>query len=192
MKRLIINSFIICFLTFLASGLIAQSKSEMKSLVETMNKDIIELVKAGRYEALGKYYDMDAISLPNYRQMEVGYKLILNNNLGRKNGGYKIVDGRRTTTELIIGEEIMVDIGTYSLTADFPGLKEPRVDQGKYLNVWKKDKEGQWRIVAETWNADKSPNAPAGRPTMSPIDARDKSGANPDAKPVMDTKDGKK
>jgi ketosteroid isomerase-like protein len=161
MKRLIINTIALSLLTFLSIGTYAQSKEDMKSLVTKMNQEMIELVKAGRYEATAKYYDIDAISLPNYRAMEKGFKLILNNNNGRKKGGYQVLDGKKTTIDLILGQDMMVDIGSYTLTLNFPGLKEPKVDNGKYLNVWKKDKEGNWRIVAETWNADKSPNAPA-------------------------------
>lgn len=193
MKRLIINAFAICMFMVISFGSFAQSKDEMKSMVAKMNQEMIDLVKTGRFEAMGKYYDENAISLPNYRAVEVGYRLILSNNLGRKKGGYQVLDGKKTTTELILSEGMMVDIGTYSLTMNFPGLAEPRVDNGKYLNVWKKDKEGAWRIVAETWNADKSPNAPAQRQGQGQLGGpamREKPA--PDQKPVMDTKDGKK
>lgn len=138
----------------------AQTKQEMRMVVAQMNKELIDLAIAGRYEAMAKYYDVNAISLPNYRVMEKGWSLILNNAQGRMKGGYKIIGGQKTTSDLILGLDMMVDIGAYSLTVTFPGLAEPKTDIGKYMNVWKKDKEGNWRIVAETWNADKSPNAP--------------------------------
>jgi len=200
MKRLIFNAISVSLLVMISFGSYAQSNDEMKSLVAQMNKEMMELVKAGRYEAMGKFYDKDAVSLPNYRAMENGYKLILNNNLGRQKGGYKILDGSKTTVELFVGEDMMADLGTYTLTMTFPGLAEPKVDNGKYLNVCRKDSEGAWRIVAETWNADKNPNAPAqtrgqaGTSTGSTIKANP--GTAPqtgtEQKPVMETKDGKK
>jgi ketosteroid isomerase-like protein len=196
MKRLIINAIAICLFALISVGTFAQSKEEMKVIVAKMNQEMIDLVKAGRYEAMSKYYDENAISLPNYRAMEKGYKLILNNNLGRKQGGYKILDGQKTTVELFVGEDMMVDIGSYTLTMDFPGLPQPKVDNGKYMNVWKKDAQGAWRIIAETWNADKSPNPPPqskgsvsegmGSPTKS------NPGTGTEQKPAIDTKDGKK
>lgn len=161
MKNLFINVLAVCLFSVISLGMLAQSKEEMQLKVATMNKEMMDLVIAGRYEAMGKYYDLEAVSLPNYRAMEKGYKLILNNNLGRKTGGYKILDGKKTTLELFVGTDMLADIGSYTLTIDFPGLTEPKVDNGKYMNVWRKDKEGNWRIVAETWNADKSPNAPS-------------------------------
>jgi ketosteroid isomerase-like protein len=207
MKRLIINVFAICLLALISLGAFSQSKEDMKILVAQMNQEMIDLVKAGRYEAMGKYYDEEAISLPNYRAIEKGYKLILNNNLGRKNGGYKVLDGKKNTMELFVGADMMVDLGSYTMTLDFPGLTQPKVDNGKYLNVWRKDKEGNWRIIAETWNADKSPNAPPqGQPAPAPgssIKSNPGTAAPSGApakppqsgtqqQPVMDTKDGKK
>lgn len=175
MKRLIIRVFAIALFALISAGTYAQSvKEDTKTLITRMNKEMMSLVISGRYEAMGKYYDMNVISLPNYRAVEKGYKLILNNNLGRKQGGYQVLDGEKVSTDLIIGEDMIVDIGTYTMSLNFPGLAKPKVDTGKYLNVWKKDSEGSWRIVAETWNADKSPNAPAqskgqGQPAGSTI-----------------------
>ncbi len=167
MKRLIYSFLAVSFCTILTTGIFAQAATDMKTLVATMNQDLIEMAKTGRFEAMAKYYDKEAISLPNYRAMEKGYSTILTNNQGRKSGGYKIVDGGKTTIELFVGKDMMVDIGSYTLTMDFPGLPQPKVDTGKYMNVWRKDAEGNWRIIAETWNADKSPNAPA-QPQVRP------------------------
>lgn len=201
MKSLIIKAVAISLLSFLFTGSYAQSNQEMRAQVALMNKDMIEMAKAGRFEAMGKYYDENAISLPNYRIMEKGYKLILNNNLGKLKGGYKIIDGQKTTTDLIMGLDMMVDIGTYTLTVTFPGISEPKTDMGKYMNVWKKDREENWRIVAETWNADKSPNVPAQpngqlKPGSTGENIKTSPGMQPQTgsqpQPVMDTKDGKK
>jgi ketosteroid isomerase-like protein len=164
MKRLTINAIAVSLLMLVSFRTFSQSNTEMKSFITKSNQEMMDLIKSGNYNALDKYYDADAVSLPNYRAAENGSKLILNNNLGRQKGGYQVLDGQKTTTKLVVGEDMMVDIGTYTMTLTFPGLTEPKVDNGKYLNVWKKDKTGMWKLVAETWNADKSPNAPATKP----------------------------
>lgn len=186
MRRLFFSLISLSLILLSATGTYAQSaKQDMKTLVKTMNQEMMELVKAGRYEALAKYYDAEAISLPNYRVMEQGFKLILNNSNGRKSGGYKVLDGQKTTVELFVGTDMMVDIGTYTLTMDFPGLPQPKVDNGKYMNVWRKDAEGNWRIIGETWNADKSPNAPAERGQTKPSQTP---GSSIQAKPAEQNK----
>ena len=168
MKKLIFSVIEFGLIVIAGQGVFAQSENELRSLIATKNKEMIDLVVAGRYEALGKYYDQDAVSLPNYRQMEKGYKLILNNNNGRKAGGYQVIEGQKTTIEFFATKEMLVDIGAYTLTVTFPGLQQPKIDSGKYMNVWRLDSEGNWRIVAETWNADKSPNAPAPVKSQTP------------------------
>jgi hypothetical protein len=164
MKNLIIRFLAILFLSAISFHSFSQTKEEAKVMIIKMNDEMMELLKGGRYEAMAKYYDPNVVSLPNYRIMERGWQLILTNNLGRKKGGYAIADGKKITTDIIFVEDMIVDYGQYTLTINFPGLQQPKIDNGKYMNVWKKDKEGAWRIVAETWNADKSPNAPSQQP----------------------------
>jgi len=185
MKRLIINTIAACLLMLVSIGAFAQSESEMKSFIKKANQEMIDLIKEGKYESLDKYYDVDAVSMPNFRPAENGYKLILNNNLARQKSGFKILDAEKTTTNLIVGEDMIVDIGTYTKKVLSPGMTEPRVDNGKYLNVWKKDKAGVWKLVAETWNADQSPSAPA-------IKGQPKPAGTPAPNPGVVPVDGKK
>lgn len=50
--------------------------------------------------------------------------------------------------------------GTYELTMNVAGGK-PVNDRGKYVAVWKKQTDGTWKCVADTWNTD----LPAAAPT---------------------------
>lgn len=51
--------------------------------------------------------------------------------------------------------------GTYELSeTDASG--RPIVDQGKYLEVWRKQADGSWKCVADMFNTDLSSVAPAG------------------------------
>jgi len=44
--------------------------------------------------------------------------------------------------------------GTYELTMNPPGAA-PIEETGKYIEVWHKDKNGQWRTIRDIFNADK-------------------------------------
>ena len=50
-------------------------------------------------------------------------------------------------------------IGTYKLTQDDPA-GNPATDRGKYVTIWKKQKDGQWKIALDIWNSDQPPPAP--------------------------------
>jgi ketosteroid isomerase-like protein len=50
--------------------------------------------------------------------------------------------------------------GTYEATMN--GAAE----KGKYVTVWKKQSDGQWKVSEDIFNADAAPNAPASQPVM--------------------------
>lgn len=43
--------------------------------------------------------------------------------------------------------------GTYEVKFNDPSGK-PGNDRGKYLQVWKKQADGSWKCVMDTWNSD--------------------------------------
>jgi len=38
-----------------------------------------------------------------------------------------------------------------------PGMDKPMDDQGKYLTIWEKQKDGSMKVKVETWNSDADP-----------------------------------
>lgn len=50
--------------------------------------------------------------------------------------------------------------GTYSLTIRIEGAPEPITDTGKNLAVWRRQENGSWKMVVDTFNSD-LPLAPA-------------------------------
>jgi uncharacterized protein (TIGR02246 family) len=52
--------------------------------------------------------------------------------------------------------DLAYDVGRYSMSVPQPdGRKRP--DRGKYLTVWKRQSDGEWKIVADTWSSDLPP-----------------------------------
>ncbi len=43
---------------------------------------------------------------------------------------------------------------TYSLTVKMPGAEEPVVDTGKGMEIWKKQKDGSWKVSCDVFNSD--------------------------------------
>jgi ketosteroid isomerase-like protein len=50
--------------------------------------------------------------------------------------------------------------GTYELTTNDPSGK-PNNDRGKYLEVWEKQTDGNWKCRADMWNSDLTASTPA-------------------------------
>jgi ketosteroid isomerase-like protein len=57
--------------------------------------------------------------------------------------------------------ELVYDVGVYTVITKASKGKAQTVDGGKYLAVWKKQADGNWKAVASTWNSDNP--VPTGR-----------------------------
>jgi uncharacterized protein (TIGR02246 family) len=48
--------------------------------------------------------------------------------------------------------DLAYDVGTYTMNLPHDGGK--RQDKGKYLTVWHRLADGEWKIVADAWSSD--------------------------------------
>ena len=59
-----------------------------------------------------------------------------------------------TQAEASKGGDFVYTVGTYSMTVSNPKGKTPVTDKGKYLTVFKKQRDGSWKAVADMMNSD--------------------------------------
>ncbi len=52
------------------------------------------------------------------------------------------------------GGDLVYTQGTYTMTASDPKTKKPMTDKGKYLTVYRKQADGSWKALADTFNSD--------------------------------------
>ncbi len=64
--------------------------------------------------------------------------------------------GELNTLEAKVAGDIGYRVGTYNLNAN--GVP---VDTGKYIEVWHRGSDGEWRIASDIWNSDNPPAPPA-------------------------------
>ena len=57
-----------------------------------------------------------------------------------------------TKAEVSRGGDLGYTIGTYELAMTDPTGK-PMTDRGKYVTVWKKQRDGSWKVVADIFNS---------------------------------------
>jgi ketosteroid isomerase-like protein len=63
------------------------------------------------------------------------------------------VGWQATKVEASRGGDLAYSVGTYELTMN-DAKGKPVTDHGKYLTVWKKQPDGQWKVVADIYNSD--------------------------------------
>jgi uncharacterized protein (TIGR02246 family) len=59
-----------------------------------------------------------------------------------------------TRMEASKGGDMIYSQGTYSGTMTNPKTKKSMTDKGKYLTVYRKQADGNWKAVADTYNSD--------------------------------------
>jgi uncharacterized protein (TIGR02246 family) len=52
------------------------------------------------------------------------------------------------------GGDMVYCMGTFSWTFTDPKTKKPHTDKGKYLTIYMKQGDGNWKAVADTYNSD--------------------------------------
>ena len=63
------------------------------------------------------------------------------------------------TTRVDAIGDLAYEVGTYTATVQMPGMAA-MVDNGKYLTVWKRQPDGKWLAVADSWNTNLPPPMP--------------------------------
>ena len=55
--------------------------------------------------------------------------------------------------EVLVGEAFAVELGSFEWGLAPAGGGNPVVDRGNYMQVWKRQSDGQWRFAREIWNS---------------------------------------
>lgn len=51
--------------------------------------------------------------------------------------------------------------GTFSITLSPPGMEEAVSDEGKFIEIWKRQEDGTWKAAVDIWNSSQPPPMPA-------------------------------
>jgi len=132
-------------------------KKEVAAIGDTISKAMV----ASDFETtLGLYAD-DAISLPNYGPRMQGKDAFKKHHEQMSASGMKVNSFESEPTDVWAAGDQVIEIGVYKISMDMPGM--PGIeDKGKYMTVYVRDKKGNLKIKAETWNTDMNPMAGMG------------------------------
>jgi ketosteroid isomerase-like protein len=72
-----------------------------------------------------------------------------------------------TKVEVARSGDIGYSLGTYEMTANDANGK-PFSDRGKYTTIWRKQADGNWKVVVDMFNTDLPATAPAPQPAPTP------------------------
>ena len=124
-------------------------KDAIRKVVEEATRTVLPPVSdMDAYVKL--YYADDARVLPPNHATVTGREAIAA--LYRSSGS--IQEYRLTILALEGRNDLAYVHGAYQITVTPPGAAEPVGDQGKGVEVWKKQRDGSWKVVLDIFNSD--------------------------------------
>ncbi|HMK31421.1 MAG TPA: SgcJ/EcaC family oxidoreductase [Terriglobales bacterium] len=130
------------------------ASDEVESLISKIGEEWARHWNAGELEKLIAAYATEAVYMPPHHAAVHGRDAIHEYLKGPLRHGVR--DLRYEVTFIKHSGDLAYDVGRYSMS-----LPEPsgvmRQDRGKYLTVWRRQADGNWKIVADCWSSDLPP-----------------------------------
>jgi ketosteroid isomerase-like protein len=106
------------------------------------------------------FYSDDAIVFPPNETSAPTKEAIRNSWKAMLGGPGLVISWQPTKVQVGRAGEMAWVSGTYEMTMNDAGGK-PINDRGKYLEVWQKQADGNWKCAADMWNSDLASSTPA-------------------------------
>ena len=147
--------FLLGLCAVLSSGTLARAgdMDAQAKILAKLDDDWSDAAVKKDIDKLASYYAVDAIAYPPNEPAAIGRAA------AKKAWAEMLADPSLTISwktlhaEVSASGEIGYTAGTYVLSAKGPDGK-PVNDKGKYLCVWKKEKDGKWKAIHDMWNSD--------------------------------------
>ncbi len=131
-----------------AFGQMPKMKADLDRL-ERMGARFSDAFKRGDFQTIGTMYDEHAIAFPPDADMVMGRQAIQDLWKSASDSGIKSLD------LTVLGAEssgnYMIETGEALLHVQ-PAGKPETTQRAKYIVVWKKQKDGSWKIYRDIWN----------------------------------------
>jgi ketosteroid isomerase-like protein len=145
-------SVALLLLTYISSTFAADTKSSTEQALRDLDAQWAKAAAAKDVDKTVSYYSDDAIVLPP-NQAIVTTKAAIRDLWKGLIDSATSISWTATRVEAAKSGDMAYVSGTYDLTLkDASG--NTTNDRGKYLEVWEKQADGNWKCGADTWNSD--------------------------------------
>ena len=134
------------------NGLNAQDSLNLNRIMEN-SKRFSRLFVTGQTEALVNLYAADAKIFPENKMILTGKEELMGYWSPKPDAQWRVMFHKVTPEEIKIVGDVAYDYGYFegkSIRRDQSG--EQSEWKGKYVIVWKKQEDGDWKIYLDIWN----------------------------------------
>jgi len=146
-----------CLSVFSFALICTVSAADTKSAIEQALRDLdgqwSAAAGAKNLEKTIAFYSQDAIVLPANAPAATTKDAIRNTWKDLLASPGLAISWKTTKVDVAKSGDIAYTTGTYELTMNDASGK-PVPDHGKYVEVWKKQADGKWKVAVDIWNSD--------------------------------------
>ena len=118
----------------------------VRQAIDSADKAFVTAIKNGDVAAAASFYEENATSMPPNMEPETGRAAIEKGYAGLLQMTGKITEFTAQIKDLDVFSDHAIEIGSYDMTFTPAGAKAPAKDHGSYLNYWRKQADGSWKI----------------------------------------------
>jgi uncharacterized protein (TIGR02246 family) len=139
--------------TSCAPSATSDSRSADASAIQALDEQWSATAARNDLEGTVAFYADDAVLLPPNAQIATDRKSIRESWAGLL-GPNTAVSWKVSKVEVAKSGELGYLYGTYSLSIQDPKGGPPIRDTGKLVEIWKKQPDGKWKCIVDTYNSD--------------------------------------
>lgn len=138
---------IVVLILFLEQHVYSQEQEEnsIKKVAAKFSASYVE----GDYQTMADIYTDDAVLMSPGQDMIYGREAIYK--FWSRDTAYHQVFHRSVADQIEVIGNLAFDNGYWYSKATYNGKERP-LSSGKYLIIWKKDEEGNWKMYHDIWN----------------------------------------
>jgi uncharacterized protein (TIGR02246 family) len=108
---------------------------------------------AGKMADVANHYTDDAVLLPPGGEMLTGRKAIAEHFAHYP----KLEKLQSKRIEITGNADLAYAIGSFSFEMTGPNATKPLFERGKYIEIWRRQADGSWKITRDIWNSSVAP-----------------------------------
>jgi len=118
----------------------------VRAVIDSADRKFEAAFKAGDATTAASFYEENATSMPPNLEPENGRAAIEKGYADLFKSVGKVGDFSVQIRDLDAYGDHAIEIGSYAMTFTPTGAKEPMKDHGSYINYWRKQPDGSWKL----------------------------------------------
>jgi uncharacterized protein (TIGR02246 family) len=118
----------------------------VRAVIDSADRKFETAFKAGDAAAAASFYEESATSMPPNMEPESGRAAIEKGYADLFKTLGKVSDFSAQSKDVDVYGDHAIEIGSYSMTFTPSGAKEAVKDHGSYVNYWRKQPDGSWKL----------------------------------------------